>query len=183
MNKIFSKSSKHNVAKDFVSDLENISIPEKDKEIYFLDLRVRASERILSRNFYVLSEIDDILDKEKTDWTRAPTLKFSNLKALNNMETVKLSAELSSEKNHNVIKYRIKLSNNNDRLAFQINIKAFSENGELIAPIFMDDNYFSLIPNEEREIELKIPIDNNSQKVSDIKISGWNIEEIVLRNE
>ena len=183
MNKIFSKSSKHNVAKDFVSDLENISIPEKDEEIYFLDLRVRASERILSRNFYVLSAIDDILDKEKTDWTRTPTLKYSNLKALNNIETVKLSAELSSEKNNNVFKYRIKLSNNNDRLAFQINIKAFSENGELITPIFMDDNYFSLIPNEEREIELKIPIDNNSQKVSDIKISGWNIEEIVLKNE
>lgn len=183
MKKIFSRTSKLSIAKDFVTMLENISLPGKEEEIYFLDLKVKSNNEILSQNFYTLPAFDDILDKERTDWTRTPTLKYSNLMPLNDLETIKLSAEFSSEKNQNELKYKIKLSNNTDKLAFQIDIKAFSEIGELIAPIFLEDNYFSLIPNGVREIELTIPIDNQSQKISNIKIAGWNIEEIILKNE
>ncbi|MCK9279689.1 MAG: hypothetical protein M0P71_03630 [Melioribacteraceae bacterium] len=180
MNKIYSKTVKVNIGKDLTTVLDKLSIPNNNGSIYFLDLKVKAESEILSNNFYTLPSSDDILDKEKTDWTRTPTLKYSNLRELNNLEIMNLNAEITSENNQNDLKYRIKLSNNTNKLAFQINIKAFSENGELIAPIFLNDNYFNILPNEMREIELTIPDGTHLKKLSSIKISGWNIETIIL---
>ncbi|MFA7288077.1 MAG: sugar-binding domain-containing protein [Melioribacteraceae bacterium] len=184
MKKIFSKSSEINIKVDDIAlVLENLSLPKNEGAVYFLDLKVKANEKTLSRNFYTLPASDDILDIEKTDWTRTPTLKYSNLKVLNNLENIKLGTEISSENNLKELKYKIKLVNKTDKLAFQINIKALSEKGELIAPIFLEDNYFSLLPSERREVELTIPIINQPQKISSIKISGWNIEPIYFNYE
>jgi len=88
--------------------------------------------------------------------------------------TVKLSP-LSRE--NGKLKLAVELTNSSTSLAFAVNPKLLSvSTREPVLPIFWQDNYFSLLPGENRTIEMQL--DNSMVKEGKLlfKLDGWNLK-------
>lgn len=49
-----------------------------------------------------------------------------------------------------------------------------TKNGASILPVFLDDDYVSLLPGEERVLELKIEKEILKDKNVEVHLEGWN---------
>jgi exo-1,4-beta-D-glucosaminidase len=47
--------------------------------------------------------------------------------------------------------------------------------GEDVTPIFWDDNYFSLLPEEKREVSGRYEVSSLGGKQAELEVGGWNI--------
>jgi exo-1,4-beta-D-glucosaminidase len=120
--------------------------------------------RELSSNFYWLSDKGD----KKADFTKLAELPKVNL-------SYKVSATM---KDKGDLVYELSVENKTASLAFFINPAITGKkSGELVCPVFWDDNYFSLLPGEKRTIAVRFAAKDLKGDVPVLKISGWNIEK------
>lgn len=140
---------------------------------FFVDLRLIGTGEIpVSTNFYLLSTQEEILDYETNLGEFAfhtPSKQFSDFTMLQQLETIELQVNYEIKSNQ----IKVALTNSNNAIAFQISLFLLDEKGNDILPIFWDDNYLSLLPNEKRAIKVHFNYQGNVQ----LKISGWNIKE------
>jgi hypothetical protein len=99
---------------------------------------------------------------------------------MNEMPEVKLNVELSKKSlniNDNMNKLTMTLKNPTDKLAFFTGIKLDQLPDEIFA--FYNDNYFTLLPNEKRKVEIELQnIGGISEgREANFVIYGWNVEE------
>jgi len=170
---------------------KNISIdlsPDKSTEIiklpsqgdlsktYFVDLKLNCGKKIVSSNFYCLSTKPDVLDTAKTTWISTPTKEYGDLTDLNKLKKVHLTVKQKFNVVNDKEYIETEVANNTKNLAFQIVLSINKgENGESVLPIFWDDNYFSLLPGEKRNIKgYFYKKDLNGHKPY-LKVSGSNI--------
>jgi len=67
---------------------------------------------------------------------------------------------------------KVELKNNSNHIAFLINLKVVDKkSGELILPIFWEDNFINLIPGEERMVCAYF----KGTMAAELKVEGWNI--------
>ncbi|MCL5030292.1 MAG: glycoside hydrolase family 2 [Bacteroidetes bacterium] len=162
-----------NISKQVVQ-LPNISGLSKT---YFVDLKLYDKNKIVSNNFYCLSPQADDLDTAKTNGFVTPEKGFANLTELNNLPKTRLEVKNEFTNKEDKDYFTINLKNPTDKLAFQIEIMIDKgKNGEPVLPIFLDDNYFSLLPGESRIIRGYVYKEDLDGKKPSIKISGWNVE-------
>lgn len=164
---------------------ENLSkkifdIPElKDiTPVYFLDLKITGNDgKILSTNFYWLSTKKEIMDYENSTWFYTPNKQYADFTSLVNLPKSKVTFESKVEKKNNSYKISVKIKNTSNVVAFFIDVKAKGKvSGKLMVPVLWNDNYISLLPGEERELEATIL---NADVLNDepvVNIEGWNIE-------
>jgi len=106
------------------------------------------------------------------------TTKPKSYEALNELATVKLSA--TAEKSDTGTSY-ITVSNPGKETAFFIRLKVLNAAGELILPVFLDENYFTLLPGESRKVKLEVKdAFRNKSEVLKLSLEGWNIEPSLL---
>ncbi len=152
------------------------SIKELSKT-YFVDLSLKDGNKILSSNFYCLSSKPDVLDTAKTNWFITPTKKSADLTELNSLPKIHLSVrqKFRSEREKDFVEAEI--SNNTNKLAFQIVLSVQKgKNGGSVLPIFLEDNYFSLLPGEKRIIKGYFYKNDLDGKEPKLIVSGWNID-------
>jgi len=123
---------------------------------YFVRLALRdAAGTVVSRNFYWLSTEDDQLDWQKTEWYYTPTKRHANLTALARLPQTSLSVSAAFDTPDAA---RVSVSNTGRALAFQVRLKLVDPtSGVEVLPAFWDDNYFELLPGEQREIRVSYP--------------------------
>ena len=156
-----------------ILQLEELS---KLTSTYFLDLRLfNDTQKEISNNFYWLSTKEEILDYEADLGEFAyhtPSKEYADLTLLNSLPKVKLEVNHRFEKvkDNNIVIVEIK--NSSDKIAFLIDLKILhKKTGEIILPVFWEDNYFSLLPGEEKTVSATF----NSESDAELKISGWNV--------
>jgi exo-1,4-beta-D-glucosaminidase len=145
---------------------------------YFLDLRLSNEKGIeIDNNFYWLSTRSDVLDYDvKVEpWPYyTPSKEFADLTALNFLPPVKVDFEHHAEITGEQMKITAKLHNVADTIAFFIELKISGEkSGQMILPVFWQDNYVSLLPGETRTIKATSSAINDQAVLT---INGWNIE-------
>ncbi len=177
LSKQFSKSITldllPNIAKQILK-LPNISNLSKT---YFVDLKLYEENKLVSDNFYCLSTVKDDLDTAKTNGFVTPEKKFADLTELNNLAKVKLDVKNKFESKDEKEFFNIDLKNPSSKLAFQIEIMIDKgKEGNPVLPVFLEDNYFSLLPGESRIIHGFVYKKDLEGKKPTIKISGWNVE-------
>jgi exo-1,4-beta-D-glucosaminidase len=121
---------------------------------YFVRLDLRdASGHVVSTNFYWLSTKPDVYDWAKTDYKFTPVTghgDFTALKALPAAD-VEMTSRLERERDRQVVRVHVK--NVGKSLAFMVRLRLVNDRThDDILPIFWDDNFFPLMPGEEREI-------------------------------
>jgi mannosylglycoprotein endo-beta-mannosidase len=137
--------------------LDKINLPGTAQEVFFLKLILADdSNKVLDENLYWLSN------------------KPHSYEKLNELGNVSVKAVISkSDFSHTVIS----VSNPGNETAFFIRLKITNLNNELVLPSYFTDNYFTLLPGDEKQVGL----DFNSEEINisnrnDLKlvVEGWN---------
>jgi exo-1,4-beta-D-glucosaminidase len=126
----------------------------------FVKLELRnAAGRLLSENFY---------------WLRGQGV--TDYKVLQTMPLVKLEVASRLEDRGAEKQVRVSLSNPSSHVAFFTQLALTRENGEEILPVLWDDNYFSLLPGEKRELSARLATRDLRGSKPALEVGGWNIQ-------
>jgi exo-1,4-beta-D-glucosaminidase len=143
-----------------------------------LDLR-DARGKAVSDNFYWLSAKADTLDwAKKQDTVFTPQAEFGDLTGLATLPQVHLqtSAAIDQPAGASEGKAHIRVKNPSTSVAFQVRLRLADRKSELdVVPVFWDDNYFSLLPGEERMISVRYEASQLHGAHPVIQIGGFNI--------
>jgi exo-1,4-beta-D-glucosaminidase len=143
-----------------------------------LDLR-NARGKIVSDNFYWLSAKADTLDwAHKQDTVYTPQAEFGDLTGLSSLPQVKLqtSALLEQKPGAATGKAHVRVKNASSSVAFQIRLRlADRKDAHDVVPVFWEDNYFSLLPGEERIVSVNYDTAELHGAPPVIQVAGFNI--------
>jgi exo-1,4-beta-D-glucosaminidase len=184
--------SKEAAARESVVDLPadgvvkafDLQKPESLSTTYFLKLWLHdAAGKPVSDNFYWLSTKPDTMDWEKRRGTAyTPQKDFGDLSGLNSLPEVKLEVTAAArvEGDHRIV--RIKVKNPAATVAFMVHPRLTQgKDGFDIVPVFWDDNYFSLLPGEEKSVEARYEKSSAAGKPVVLEIEGFNIAPATVR--
>ena len=147
---------------------------------FFVRLELRdARGRAVSDNFYWLSAKADTLDwSKKQDTVYTPQAEFGDLTGLATLPRVRLQASATIEQPASVSsgKAHIRVKNPSAGVAFQVRLRLANKKDDLdVVPVFWDDNYFSLLPGEERLISVSYDASQLHGERPVIQVGGFNI--------
>jgi mannosylglycoprotein endo-beta-mannosidase len=136
--------------------LNKVVLPGETDEVYFLRLQLTNRDTVIDENLYWLSN------------------KPHSYEKLNELEKVIVKTSIKkSDDDHAVIV----ISNPNSETAFFMRLKIMNAKDELVLPSFLTDNYFTLLPGDEKQIGLDLS--ESSSKASQdglrLVIEGWNV--------
>lgn len=178
---IASKTIDVSLAPDERKPIDLIVFPEKAKGVFFLDLRfLNAKGDQIANNFYALSPKQDTLDEGKTTWYVTPVREYADLTDLEKLKPARVLAKSKFTREGPLGKVVIDFENKSDQLAFQVEIQVIkSSNGELVLPIFLDDNYIALLPGEKRRLSGWFYHDDLGGDKPALKLKGWNLQPVL----
>ena len=133
------------------------SLIKPTSDVYFIRLELRdPGGKILSLNSYAEPMRNDVAGASH-NWNRSGTYQVGDLTQLNQLPPVDLKVSRVTNKkvgNRNVLTYRV--SNPTDKIAYAVELKAYTDKDKktLVAPVFYDDNLFTLFPGESRDIDI-----------------------------
>lgn len=164
------------------------TLPDRDDltPVYFVKLTLQDSAgKSVSDNFYWLSQWKDTLDKpqEGSDWYYTPSKDFADFTALNGLPPVTLNVSAKSARSGKEYATHVTVENPSRSLAFFVHLKVNdAKTGEEILPVIWDDNYFSLLPGEKRQITATYAaLPNGAKPVLDV--GGWNVKSQTAKSE
>jgi len=149
---------------------------------YFLDLELRADDKVLADNFYWLSTKADVMDPEgvaRLEWAfYTPQKEYADLQGINELQSVDVEDSWKQERVGDEILIHCTLENDSDHLAFFIEaIVRDKASGERIVPVFWSDNYVSLLPGELRTLTARLDADLTEGRELDFQIHGLNLKK------
>jgi len=156
----------------------DLSTPANLSTTYFLKLQLHdTSGNLVSDNFYWLSTKLDTMDwKHKKDTVYTPQKDFADLTGLNSLPQVKLEVRATSNGTGEKGTIELHVKNTSNSVAFMIHPRLTKgPNGDDLVPIFWDDNYFSLLPGEEKTVSAHLAISDLAATDPALTIDGYNI--------
>lgn len=152
---------------------------------FFVKLDLRdAQGKLVSENFYWLSTKPDTLDwAHRQDTVYTPQAEFGDLTALASLPQAKVQASaLVEQKAGSPLETaRVRVHNTSNTIAFQIRLRVADSKDNLdVVPVFWDDNYFSLLPDESRVITVSFDAAALHGTRPQIQIGGFNVPSAVV---
>lgn len=168
MEEKYTAKTSLDIAADESKKVMDIDWPEDLSETYFLKLSLTDGfGELVSSNFYWLSSMGD----EQADFTALEDLPESHIE-ISDVVMVQESG-----------KYNITfaMENTSGILAFDINPKIKGDRSkELVLPVFWDDNYFSLLPGEKRDVSVSFDKEDLAGERPILHVDGWNLTSLEL---
>ena len=151
----------------------------KAAPVYFLDARIEdASGAAVARNLYWLPAEDDVLDLPNSKWYVTPVKKYADLTGLQELPPARLEVTHRFESTADGEFVHVTLANPGKELAFFVELSVTGEkSGHLVAPIYWDDNYVTLLPGERRDVSATIPAHALAGERPVFHYQGINVEE------
>lgn len=200
MTEKFSKEVEATVPSD--SSMRVFSLPQVSglSPTYFVSLTLESGGKIQSRNFYWLSSHPDTLDwsREEQDtsgqydistWT--PTKDFADYTSLNRLPRINLEVTARSTRSEQEGSTVVTLRNPTSTLAFAVRLKVNqpssrrvsrdAETDNEILPVLWEDNYFSLLPGETRQVTAKYHLSDKRKLSPVVEVEGWNVSHILAK--
>ncbi|MCG8580366.1 MAG: glycoside hydrolase family 2 [Bacteroidales bacterium] len=154
-----------------------LPVIENMTETYFLNLElVNTADDLVADNFYWLSTKSDEMKFEETTWVYTPQKDFANLTAINDLASVDLAESWSKTVEGDYTIFECQMENQSNRIAFFIEAAVLDkQTNEMIVPVFWNDNYVSLMPNETKTITARIANHLLPDDI-DYRVVGWNVK-------
>jgi len=177
MTEKFSQESPVDAAADSTNKVLTLPSLPDSSPVYFLVLRLQDSTgKAVGSNFYWLSSKPETLKWEESNWFVTPTASFADFTALSQLPAVSLKVSSHSEKSGDESTTRVTVENPNKAPAFFIRLKVNKgEKGEEILPVIWEDNYFSLLPGEKREVSATYRSSALGTAKPTVEVAGWNV--------
>jgi exo-1,4-beta-D-glucosaminidase len=130
--------------------------------VYFVKLQLKdAGGALLSDNFYWLP-----LSKNSNDLAR-----------LKDLPPARLSASYQIERQGAQCLARVRVENPTGRLAFFVHlVLTKGPFGEEVVPVLWEDNYFSLLPGDSRQLAAAFAAEDLGTAPVALEMGGWNVE-------
>jgi exo-1,4-beta-D-glucosaminidase len=173
-----SHESNLDIAADAAAKAFDLPKPSNLSTTYFLKLDLYdSSGKLISDNFYWLSTKVDTLDwSKRNDTAYTPQKEFADLTGLNSLPQVKLDPNslVRTDSKKGIVTVEVK--NPSASVAFQVHLRVSKgkDGGDLV-PIFWDDNYFSLLPGEEKTVTATYDTSDTDGKTPMLELDGYNI--------
>jgi exo-1,4-beta-D-glucosaminidase len=180
----FSRDAVFDVAADGVA--RSIAIPEPSdiSSTYFLGLQLFSpAGELLSRNFYWLSNKQDVLDYSKTEWYYTPQTEFADFTALQDLPKASLHAALYpvAGAQHDS-SFHVVVENTGKNVAFLTRLRLVKgKEHQEILPVFWQDNYISLLPGEKREVGVSVRKSELDSAKPTLLVDGFNVTPLSVR--
>ena len=94
---------------------------------------------------------------------------------MNTLPPVDLKISAKSERRGKEDITRVTVENPGTSLAFFVHLKVNQGDGEEILPVIWEDNYFSLLPRERREVSATYAADQLHGTNPVVELQGWNV--------
>lgn len=153
-----------------IPEIEDLSVT------YFVKLDLKDDQdKLLSTNFYWLSTTRPVFDWGKSYFWATPMISFPDFTALQTLPEVKLDVTSKINKDNTA---QITVSNPSESLALAVNVRLTKgEGGKELIPVLYEDNYFTLLPGEAREIKATYLGRNLAGENPTLRIDGWNAKQ------
>ena len=160
--KLWGKSLKADVKAGTAKSCFELEYKPSD-QVVFLKLELEINGKLINNNFYWLEN------------------KAGNCLNLNELPLTNVSGTVTGESKNGFYSAKIRLKNESSSISLLNKIKVKDKNsGESILPVFFDDDYVSLLPDEEKTINLRIEAKYLENKNAEIHLEGWNTRPIQL---
>jgi len=176
-----SRDATIDVPADAATKALDLPTPANLSTTYFLKLQLHdPSDNPVSDNFYWLSTKLDTMDwKHKKDTVYTPQKDFADLTGLNSLPQVKLEAQSSGGATGKTGVIHLRVKNTSNAVAFMVHPRLTKgPGGDDLVPVFWDDNYFSLLPGEEKSVSVSFARADLGGSDPDLTIDGYNISPI-----
>jgi exo-1,4-beta-D-glucosaminidase len=144
---------------------------------YFVKLTLNdAAGNLVSSNFYWLSTQPDVFDWQANDYPYAQLQTYADLTGLQALPPAQVAVTWNSHRAGSDQVEHIVVRNVSSALAFLVHLTVLKgKNGDDIAPVCWTDNYFELLPGEERQITATYSQALLGGAPSYIQVDGWNV--------
>jgi exo-1,4-beta-D-glucosaminidase len=161
------------------SSVEAFALPPTDglTKTYFLRLSLQdAGGKPLSDNFYWLSTKPDTMAWEKSDWAYTPQKDFGDMTGLEALPQVNVETTATTKSSAGKATVWVRVKNPGRSVAFMVHLRLTrGKGGEEVVPILWEDNYFSMLPGEERTISATYDVSALRGMDPDLDIDGFNV--------
>jgi exo-1,4-beta-D-glucosaminidase len=171
------------IAADSSAKAFDLPTPEGLSTTYFLKLELHdAKGKLVSDNFYWLSKKADTLDwAKKKDTVYTPQKEFADLTGLSQLPQVSLSTSVINHTADGRGSSAVTVKNQGKSVAFLVHLRVTRGNGgEEILPVFWGDNYFSLLPGEQRTVTATYDSSSLEGKEPVVVVEGFNIKRAAI---
>ena len=155
---LLSKTIKTDIAENSSAKIFDIPNIKNITTTYFVHVSLKdANNKEVVNQIYWLTTGKETFDWDKTYFVNSPNKTFGSLKGLRTMPKadVEKSVSYNDEENQTVV--TVELKNKSDKIAFFIEMQVNNKDkNESILPVFWNDNYVTLLPNETRVFTAKI---------------------------
>jgi exo-1,4-beta-D-glucosaminidase len=173
-----SREGNLDIAADAAAKAFDLPKPSNLSTTYFLKLDLHdSSGKLISDNFYWLSTKVDTLDwSRRKNTVYTPQKEFADLTGLDSLPQVKLDWNSSARAESKKGIVTVKVKNPSASVAFQVHLRVTKgKDGDDLVPIFWDDNYFSLLPGEEKTVTATYDASDTEGKTPVLELDGYNI--------
>ncbi|WP_043665956.1 glycoside hydrolase family 2 protein [Streptomyces xylophagus] len=139
-----------------------------------------ASGKEVSRNVYWLSAEPDTLDWAHTDWYYTPTTSYADLKGLNSMAQVPVSATASTSvgaSGTSTTTVTVRNSGKGQVPSLLTDVHLVDSAGRPVLPVQWSDNEVSLWPGESKTLTVTYRTSELHGSAPRVRVSGWNTPE------
>ena len=150
--------------------------------VYFVDLVLKdAFGKVLSTNFYWLSANKNVYDWSAEDNDAYTPVKsyedFTALSSLPRADDLDVKLDFSSDSGS--VGWppvgHLHIHNRSDHLAFQLRLELRDKETSEQYPVHWEDNYFSLLPDETRDVSFRYVSGRSWARESTLQVAGWNV--------
>jgi exo-1,4-beta-D-glucosaminidase len=151
---------------------------------YFLRLKLQdADGKLVSDNFYWLSTQPDSMAWDKTDWAYTPQKGFGDLSGLVTLPQVTVESTMTAKTASGRTTMLVNVKNPSRSVAFMVHLRLTrSKGGEEAVPVLWEDNYFSLLPGEERSVTAAYDVAILRSEAPILEIDGFNVTATRLQS-
>jgi exo-1,4-beta-D-glucosaminidase len=185
---VYRRQAEVRLGPDAVKKLFAILPLPRFSSAYFLRLTLKdAGGRVVSRNFYWLSEKADAWDSAHAHYDWTPATAYADFTGLETLARTKLAASATERREGDERVISVTLRNPSSRLAYFVHLRLRRASDGLDAvPVFWSDNDISLLPDERRTLTARIPAAQYGRGVGRgvlLDATGWNVGrfEITVR--
>ena len=154
-----------------------IDLPSDLTRSYFLSLKLfDEAGKLITDNFYWLSTTPEKPPKKYFGAVALAKGSYFDHSDLRKLPKVRLDMTCRMENSGEQSLVRVEMKNPTNQLAFFTKLElAKSGDGLQVAPSFWSDNYFSLLPGEQKTLAVSYDPKNLQGQPPVIRLSGWNI--------
>jgi len=147
---------------------------------YFVQLTLEdVTGKRLSSNFYWLSKESETLDWSKVTYDTTKALanaQYGDFAGLNSLPKVRLKHSSRTEHSGDEMFTHVLVENPEKSLAMFVHLSVRRSNdGAEALPVRWQDNYFSLLPGEKREITAEYRRSDLHNSKPMVSVDGWNV--------